>query len=389
MLYAAIDIHKRTFPAAVLDVDSGETSERRFGATREELKDWAMPLQGTLAAVAIEATNGWRWVWRELSALGFDVRLVDPAQAKALRGRIKRAKTDRLDARWLCVLLAKEMLPESWLPPAEIQTLRDQTRLRKALAEDRTRWAQRLHALLTHEGWPCQRARLLTVEGRRWVASLSLSPAARMQVDRLLRLIEAVETELRALETELRRFARGDRRCVALQTIYGVGPILACHLLAELGEAARFRRAPSGGPCCGPRSGRRRVGRDKTPRPPRQARRTRAAVGARRSRSARPACQQPRSRPLHAGCDTRRQQARRAYRRAQDRPPGLPRPRRTRDASRLNGIPVTIVRDIKAPPHGEACRMLPLSTARTCLSWTGMSCGSPDQTSRAAPRAPI
>jgi transposase len=243
MLYAAIDIHKRTFHAAVLNVDSGETSERRFAATRGELNDWAMPLRGKVAAVAIEATTGWRWVWRELSARGFDVRLVDPAQAKALRGRIKRAKTDRLDARWLCVLLAKELLPESWLPPAEIQTLRDQTRLRKALAEDRTRWAQRLHALLTHEGWPCQRARLLTVEGRRWVASLSLSPAARAQVDRLLRLIEAVESELRSLETELRRFARGDRRCVALQTIYGVGPILACHLLAELGEAARFRRA--------------------------------------------------------------------------------------------------------------------------------------------------
>ena len=88
MLYAAIDIHKRTFHAAVLDVETGETSERRFDATREELNDWAMPLQGTLAAVAIEATNGWRWVWRELSARGFDVRLVDPAQAKALRGRI-------------------------------------------------------------------------------------------------------------------------------------------------------------------------------------------------------------------------------------------------------------------------------------------------------------
>src|SRR5919201_2521484 len=149
----------------------------------------------------------------------------------------------RVGCRWLCLLLAKEMLPESWLPPAEIQTLRDQTRLRKALAEDRTRWAQRLHALLTHEGWPCQRARLLTVEGRRWVASLSLSPAAHAQVECLLRLIEAVESELRALETQLRRFARADRSCIALQTIYGVGPILACHLLAELGEAARFRRA--------------------------------------------------------------------------------------------------------------------------------------------------
>jgi transposase len=54
-------------------------SERRFGATREELNDWAMPLQGGPAAVAIEATTGWSWVWRELSGLGFDVRLVDPA----------------------------------------------------------------------------------------------------------------------------------------------------------------------------------------------------------------------------------------------------------------------------------------------------------------------
>jgi hypothetical protein len=35
MLYAAIDIHKRTFQAAVLDADSGETSECRFAATRD------------------------------------------------------------------------------------------------------------------------------------------------------------------------------------------------------------------------------------------------------------------------------------------------------------------------------------------------------------------
>jgi transposase len=30
---------------------------------------------------------------------------------------------------------------------------------------------------------------------------------------------------------------------VALQSICGIGPILACHLLAEIGEARRFRRA--------------------------------------------------------------------------------------------------------------------------------------------------
>ena len=37
MLYAAIDIHKRAFQAAVLDPESGELVEERFAADRESL----------------------------------------------------------------------------------------------------------------------------------------------------------------------------------------------------------------------------------------------------------------------------------------------------------------------------------------------------------------
>jgi transposase len=243
MVYAAIDIHKTVFQAAVLDPGSGEIGDARCPATREALHHWAIPLRGTVASVAIEATTGWRWVWRELTTLGFDVRLVDPGQARALRGRTRKARTDRLDARWLVLLFAKELLPEAWLPPADIQQLRDKTRLRKRRAEDRTRWAQRLHAFLTHEGWACKRGRLLTEEGRRWAAALALSPSARAQVDTLTRIIALLEQELEPLERELRVFARSDARARALQTIFGVGPILACHLLAELGQARRFPRA--------------------------------------------------------------------------------------------------------------------------------------------------
>jgi hypothetical protein len=162
MLYAAIDIHKHAFQAAVLDPESGEVVEERFSADSKSLSCWAEGWRGRVEAVAIEATTGWRWVWRELAAQGFDVRLAEPVQSRALLGRRRCAKTDRLDARWLVRLLAKEMLPESWVPPAEIQELRDRTRLRKALADDRRRWGQRLHAVLVHEGWPCSKSRLLT-----------------------------------------------------------------------------------------------------------------------------------------------------------------------------------------------------------------------------------
>ncbi len=252
MLYAGIDIHKRVFQAVVLDPDSGELSESRFEPSRERLGDWAMQWQGKLAAVAIEATTGWRWVARELEAHGFEVHLVDPGRASALRGRRRQPKTDRLDARWLALLLARELLSEceAWLPPAEIQRLRDRTRLRKALAGERTGWAQRLHALLAHEGWPCSRGRLLTREGSRWVAALELDAHVRGQVDVIVAVMAALEEQLELVESELRRFARADPRCRALQTIFGVGPktifgvgpILACHLLAEIGDVRRFQR---------------------------------------------------------------------------------------------------------------------------------------------------
>ncbi len=103
-------------------------------------------------------------------------------------------------------------------------SLRDQTRLRKALAGERSGWAQRLHALLTQEGWPCPRGRLLTVEGRRWVDALELDPGVRTQIEVMLTVMAALQEQLERLESELRRFARADRRCQALETIFGVGP---------------------------------------------------------------------------------------------------------------------------------------------------------------------
>ena len=78
--------------------------------------------------------------------------------------------------------------------------------------------------------------------GLRWAASLKLPQHARLQVDSLLAVMAALEAQLDTVDTELRRFARSDARCLALQTIYGIGPILAPPA-GEIGEASRFQRA--------------------------------------------------------------------------------------------------------------------------------------------------
>jgi transposase len=243
MVMAAIDIGKTVLQAACLEEASGVTVEARFPADRESLGAWVDGFEGRLARVAIEATTGWKWIAGELEGRGVQVSLLDPGEAAARKGRKRRAKTDRLDARFLLSLLAAGMAPEAWLAPVEIQELRTLTRTRKALVDERTALAERVQALLFHEGWPCRRGRLLTRTGRQWVAALELEAPIRLVLDVLLGVVDDIDCRLQPLDGELRRRVRVDARLQALQAIYGVGPIVACHLLAEIGDARRFRRA--------------------------------------------------------------------------------------------------------------------------------------------------
>jgi hypothetical protein len=68
MLHAALDIDKHAFQAAVLDSETVEVAEKRFWADWECLARWAEEWRGRVEAVAVEATTGSRWVWRELAA---------------------------------------------------------------------------------------------------------------------------------------------------------------------------------------------------------------------------------------------------------------------------------------------------------------------------------
>jgi transposase len=73
------------------------------------------------------------------------VQLVNARDVKNVPGR---PKTDRLDAVWLAKLTERGMLRPSFVPPAEIRQLRDYTRLRVDLTQERARHWQRLEKLL-------------------------------------------------------------------------------------------------------------------------------------------------------------------------------------------------------------------------------------------------
>jgi len=96
--------------------------------------------------VVLEATSDyWRPFFYLLEARGLCVWLVNARDVKNVPGR---PKTDKLDAVWLCKLNERGMLRPSFVPPAEIRQLRDYTRLRVDLVEDRNRHKQRIEKLL-------------------------------------------------------------------------------------------------------------------------------------------------------------------------------------------------------------------------------------------------
>jgi transposase len=96
--------------------------------------------------VVVESTSDyWRAFVYLLEARGLTVWLVNARDVKHVPGR---PKTDKLDAVWLAKLNERGMLRPSFVPPVEIRRLRDYTRLRVDLVEDRSRHVQRLEKLL-------------------------------------------------------------------------------------------------------------------------------------------------------------------------------------------------------------------------------------------------
>ncbi len=67
--------------------------------------------RGEQVAFAAEACTGWRYVVECLQAAGVATQLAEPADTAAARGRKKRAKTDRADARLLRELLDGDRVP--------------------------------------------------------------------------------------------------------------------------------------------------------------------------------------------------------------------------------------------------------------------------------------
>jgi transposase len=145
---AGLDVHEAFVVVCcrVVAADGRVTKDTRQYSTMTNdllrLGDWLAELG--VSHVAMESSGVfWKPIWNLLEDR-FTILLVNAQHVKQVPGR----KTDVSDAEWLAQLLQHGLLRASLVPPTPIRDLRDLTRHRTSLLQERTRVVNRIHKVL-------------------------------------------------------------------------------------------------------------------------------------------------------------------------------------------------------------------------------------------------
>jgi transposase len=235
-----LDLHRKQISFDWVDTETGELCRGRLApANRESFRGWLAEFGDRPVELVVEGCTGWRFVAEECLAAGAVVHVADPAEAAAARGKKRRAKTDKVDAKALRVLAEQHRVPDSWIPPRQVLEVRALVRLYQDLMGQRIGWQQRIHATLFHLGAPAQHG-LLSGDRNRLATLEALSPAAAQAVVTGLEMIDALDGQINSLRGQLRGFAARQPGCRALQHEYGIGKLTSVVIWAELGDTRRF-----------------------------------------------------------------------------------------------------------------------------------------------------
>ena len=255
-------------PSRAQEVRTFSTLTSGLQECADSLREWGV------TRVVMESTGDyWQAPFWLLEAAGLETWLVNARDVKHLPGR---AKTDKIDAVWLCKLAERGMLRASFVPPLQIRQLRQLTRYRANLVHDRTREKNRVEKVLDQTGVKLSVviSDLFGVSGRDMLAALIrgerdphiLADLARgpmrakndvlvqalhglfftehdaFVLSRMLARVDAITADITAVEERIEELIAPFAEAVArLCTIPGVGADTAIAILAETGlDMSRF-----------------------------------------------------------------------------------------------------------------------------------------------------
>jgi len=253
MSIIAFDSHKR-YTFARVENDNGEhPQEFRIEHRRGNIAGF-LSRQQPGSAVAIETIGNWYWIVDEIEQAGMVPRLVHARKAKMMFGCIN--KTDKLDAKGLNILQRAGTLPTVWIPPGNVRDKRELPRTRMVFARERTRLKNRIHSVLGKYGLQDVFEDISDIFGKKGRQMMGcvirqLPSHTHYTTDLLLEQLDQTEQKIQAIEARMKKLFKETEQHKLLETMPGIGFILAVVILQEIGDIGRFGSAERFASYCG------------------------------------------------------------------------------------------------------------------------------------------
>jgi len=238
--YIALDIHKEYVLAGGQNaIQEWMMQPRRI--SMERFPEWAIANLREGDAVVLETTTN---VWDIYDIVAPLVGRTVVAHAGAVRQIAEaRVKTDKEDVKRLIRLLIADIVPEVWVPPAEVRELRGMISYRNRLVKTSTMIRNRLQSLL-------HRHNLILPKGgltdKAWWETQKISAMEKIQIRQELAILDEIDQHKAEVDAELGRQSLGKtwgKQAVRLLQLPGFGVVISMTVLSAIGDITRFESA--------------------------------------------------------------------------------------------------------------------------------------------------
>ena len=237
--FCGIDLGARRSQVCVIDQDQKVLINRKIPNNIEEIHRLIRPY-GRVPTV-IESTFNWYWIVDGLQARKVPVTLAHSLKLAAISSA--KVKTDKRDALTLARLLRTDMIPESYIYPAEDRPLRDLMRQRWNMVALRADEYRRMGGMLNRNGIFDLGANAIRLMDTEAFNELVEHPLIREQAAFNIQRVELLTQQIKTVEKDILAQVKERKGFQDLQTIPGIGKILALTLLLEIGEIGRFPKS--------------------------------------------------------------------------------------------------------------------------------------------------
>src|SRR6266436_4693315 len=239
--YCGIDLHARSMYVCILDPQGEILLHRNMPCAPELFLKAVAPYREDMA-VAVECIFTWYWLADLCSKENIPFVLGHALYMKAIHGG--KAKNDKIDAHKIAVLLRGGMFPLAYVYPAEMRATRDLLRRRCHLVRKRAELLAHIQNTTSQYNLPEIGKKLADKANREGVEEHFPDPSVRKTIAVDVSLINHYDKLLGEVELSITRTAKGhDGQTFArLQSVPGIGQILALVLLYEIQDIARCPR---------------------------------------------------------------------------------------------------------------------------------------------------